>query len=111
MTDPREPMAADPPDVGTCPTCGNRMFPILSLPPCGHEAAPTIAPLDTPGVVYSWTRVWPSADSSTLMVMADFLDGDLRITAPLAGTDTIVIGDRVRAVIGTDTLVVLVADR
>ena len=104
-------MKREPPTVGTCPVCGTRMFPILSFPPCGHDATPTIGPLDTPGIVYSWTRVWPSADSSRLMVMADFFDGDLRITAPLVGTDTIAIGDRVRAFVGTETPVVLAADR
>lgn len=101
-------MTDEQPKVGTCPTCGTRMFPILSLPPCGHDSTPSIAPLDTTGVVYSWTRVWMSPDTSRLMVMADFLDGDLRITAPLVGTDTIVIGGSVRAVVGTETPVALV---
>jgi uncharacterized OB-fold protein len=87
------------------------MFPILGLPPCGHEAPPSIAPLDTPGVVYSWTRVWATPETSRIMVMADFLDGDIRITAPLVGADTVAIGDRVHAVVGTDTPVVLAADQ
>lgn len=104
-------MTDERPNVGTCPTCGMRMVPILALPPCGHETPPTIAPLDGPGVVYSWTRLWPSPDTSKLMVMADFLDGDLRITAPLVAADTVAIGDRVHAVVGTETPIVLTADR
>lgn len=104
-------MTSERPNVGTCPTCGVRMLPVLTLPPCGHDTPPSIAPLDAPGVVYSWTRVWPSSDESRLMVMADFFDGDLRITAPLVGADTVAIGDQVHAVVGTETPVVLSPDR
>jgi hypothetical protein len=45
------------------------------------------------------------------MVMADFLNGDLRITAPLVGAETVAIGDGVHALVGTETPVVLAADR
>jgi uncharacterized OB-fold protein len=99
------------PNVGTCPTCGMRMVPVLDLPPCGHDAQPSIAPLDEPGIVYSWTRLWSSAEASQLMVMADFFDGGLRITAPLMGADAVAIGDAVHAVVGNETPVVLVAVR
>ena len=104
-------MSEERPKVGTCPTCGMRMVPVLELPPCGHDATPSIAPLDSPGVVYSWTRIWSSADASTLMVMADFFDGGLRITAPLVGAEHVEIGDQVNAVVGTETPVVLAAIR
>lgn len=97
------------PDVGTCPTCGMRMYPVLALPPCGHEAEPIVAPLDAAGVVYSWTRVWPTVETSRVMVMADFFDGGLRITGPLVGADSVQIGDTVHAVAGTDTPVALEA--
>ncbi|MEX2423506.1 MAG: hypothetical protein WD990_05970 [Acidimicrobiia bacterium] len=43
--------------------------------------------------------------------MADFFDGGLRITGPLVGTETVAIGDRVNAFVGTDTPVVLSSDR
>lgn len=104
-------MSEQHPKVGTCPTCGMRMVPVLELPPCGHDSPPSIVPLDGPGVVYSWTRLWSSAESSQLMVMADFFDGGLRITAPLVGAETVAIGDRVHAFTGTETPVVLAAGK
>lgn len=104
-------MTDERPDVGTCPICGMRMVPVLELPPCGHDAQPSISSLDGPGVVYSWTRLWSSAETSQLMVMADFFDGDLRITAPLVGADAVAIGDQVHAAVGTETPVVLAAVR
>jgi uncharacterized OB-fold protein len=100
-------MSTKRPDYGTCPTCGSLMLPVLALPPCGHDAPTTVTPLEGTGQVYSWTRAW-SGEDSTLMAMADFFDGRLRVTAPVVGTEAIAIGDRVEAVIGDDTPVVLV---
>jgi uncharacterized OB-fold protein len=86
------------PDFATCTDCGKRMLPVLDLPPCGHDAPQEIAPLDTPGVVYAWTRAWSTLDQGTLMAMADFLDGSLRVTAPLVEAEEVAIGDEVVAV-------------
>lgn len=91
-------------DYGTCPVCGYVMLPILALSPCGHEKAPTVTPLDQPGVVYSWTRVWlGSEENGRILAMADFLNGQLRVTAPVVGVDQIAIGDSVEVTVGTDT--------
>jgi uncharacterized OB-fold protein len=80
------------------------MLPILALSPCGHEKAPTVTPLDQPGVVYSWTRVWlGSEENGRILAMADFLNGQLRVTAPVVGVDQIAIGDSVEVTVGTDT--------
>lgn len=84
------------------------MLPVLALPPCGHAEPASIAPLDTPGVVYSWTRVWSTPESNRLMAMVDFFDGGLRVTAPVIETDEVSIGDLVEARTGTDTPVVFV---
>ena len=71
------------------------MLPVLDMSPCGHDAPPVLAPLTEPGTVYSWTRVWLGDDpDGRLIVMADFLDGALRVTAPLDGTE-IATGDAV----------------
>jgi hypothetical protein len=34
--------------------------------------------------------------------MADFLDGELRVTAPVLGADAVAIGDRLTVVTGGD---------
>ena len=82
-------------DYGTCPVCGTVMLPVLKMSPCGHDAPPVPAPLTESGTVYSWTRVWLGYDpDGRLIVMADFLDGGLRVTAPLDGSE-IAIGDTV----------------
>jgi uncharacterized OB-fold protein len=82
-------------DYGTCPVCGTVMLPVLKMSPCGHDAPPVRAPLTEPGTVYSWTRVWLGDEpDGRLIVMADFLDGGLRVTAPLDGSE-IAIGDAV----------------
>ncbi|HSJ29001.1 MAG TPA: hypothetical protein VLB67_12400 [Acidimicrobiia bacterium] len=96
------------PDYGRCPRCGYLTFPVLELSPCGHDDPPVRASLDATGTVYSWTRVWETPESGSLMAMADFFDGALRITAPVRDAGEIAIGDEVLAVSGTDTLVALV---
>ncbi len=92
-----------PPDFGECPVCGTRTMPVLDLPPCGHNRPLIVRPLDTEGVVYSWTRLWTSTESNVLLVMADFLNGTLRAAAPLTGADSIAIGDTVIARVGVET--------
>lgn len=96
-----------PVEHGVCPECGYRMLPVLPLLPCGHDATPTIEPLDDTGVVYSFTRLW-SGDTATVVAMADFHDGALRIAAPVLDVDTIAIGDPVRATPGRTTPYALV---
>jgi uncharacterized OB-fold protein len=91
------------PEYGECPVCGYRMVPVLDLSPCGHDAETIVRALDAEGTIYSWTRLWTSAESSTLVAMADFLDGTLRIAAPVGATDSIEIGDRVVARRGDNT--------
>ena len=78
-------------------------MPVLDLLPCGHDEPPIIKPLDSEGIVYSWTRLWTSAESNVLLAMADFLDGTLRAAAPVAGVDSIAIDDAVVARVGTET--------
>lgn len=89
-------------EYGTCPQCGDLSFPVLPLSPCGHGDEPQRRPLDEAGVVYSWTRVW-AGDESTLMAMADFLEGRLRVTAPVMDAEEIEIGAPVRVCPGLDT--------
>ena len=76
-----------------CGTCGTPMFPVLSRLPCGHDDV-QLQQLDEVGVVYSWTESRLAGPDPEVMVMADFLDGMLRITAPLV-TGTAEIGDLV----------------
>lgn len=90
---------------GRCPACGYVTLPVLELSPCGHADAPDVQPLDGPGVVYSWTAV--GEEGETLMVMADFLDGALRVTGPLDATTEIAIGDEVVVAPGTSSPYVL----
>lgn len=87
---------------GTCPECGSLMLPVLDLLPCGHDGPALVSPLTDVGTVYSWTRVWVG-EQPRLMAMVDFLDGALRVTAPLVGTTSVAIGDRVRLEVGDDT--------
>jgi len=101
-------MDRTPPDYGTCPTCGEAMLPVLELTPCGHDAAPTVRPLDSLGSIYSWTRTHPADGTGRLIAMADFLEGSLRVTGPVVGVESIAIGDTVRAAIGDDTPIVLI---
>jgi len=89
---------------GSCPVCGYVMLPVLDRSPCGHRAAPDLRPLDEPGVVYSWTVSRISSDEDgTLLAMADFLDGRIRVIAPLLEADAVAIGDEVDVVPGIDT--------
>ena len=82
------------------------MLPVLELPPCGHDGPTAVMPLESIGIVYSWT-VTHTSGSPELMAMADFLDGMLRITAPVSGADTIAIGDSVRVYRGEATPIVI----
>lgn len=95
------------PVYGTCPTCGERMLPVLPFSPCGHDAPPIERPLDSIGVVYSWTAT-TTPDGPRLMAMADFFDGALRVTGPVMGAEKIAIGDEVRASIGIETPITLI---
>lgn len=95
---------------GRCPACGYVMFPLLTTSPCGHDREPDLVPLDEPGVVYSWTRVWKGEDEpGDVLAMADFLGGRLRVTAPMLDVEGTTIGARVRLVTGRDTDYALVA--
>ncbi len=88
-------------DYGECPVCGNLSLPVLAMAPCGHDEASIVHRLTSPGVVYSWTRT--GGAEPTLLAMVDFLDGALRAAAPVAGTETVAIGDRLVATPGSTT--------
>jgi len=75
-----------------CVVCGTAYFPVHVLAPCGHSEEPTLHAFDEAGVVYSWTRSH-GADGAVPIAMADFLDGELRVTAPVVGADEVAIGD------------------
>lgn len=83
----------EPAQYARCPECGEAYFPVHTLTPCGHDAAPTLHPFGEPGEVYAWTRSHGS-DGSVLIAMTDFLGGELRVTAPVTGAETVAIGDR-----------------
>lgn len=86
----------NPLEYGRCPQCGTVEFPILPRPSCGHTVAPERIPLTAPGVVYSWTRVHGTpGEPPTVIAMADFLEGRLRVTAPMPGVAAVAIGDPV----------------
>jgi len=91
-------------DYGTCPTCGYVMLPVLPLSPCGHDEQPVFRPLNELGTVYSWTtvRLGEEMQEQTL-AMADFLNGQLRVTAPVLNSNRVAIGDNVRVTVGRDT--------
>lgn len=95
------------PEYGECPICGYRMIPILELSPCGHDAETIVRTLDSEGIIYSWTRLWATPESGTVVAMADFLDGTLRIAAPVS-VDSVEIGDSVVARRGEVTPLALV---
>jgi len=76
-----------------CPVCNEATFPVHPLSPCGHDAEPVLTSLDEVGEVFSWTRTY-QADGTTSIAMADFLGGDLRVTAPVLGVEEVAIGDR-----------------
>jgi hypothetical protein len=88
-------------EYGTCPVCGLVTLPVLPLSPCGHDAAPDIAMLDLPGTVYSWTST--GSGVGTQIVMADFLDGTLRVTGPILSGPDVDIGTSVTLVVGHET--------
>lgn len=80
------------------------MLPVLPLSSCGHSDEVEILPLTESGEVYSWTRAHVGTPpGGTLMAMADFFDGALRVTAPVLDAEEIDIGDRVVVVPGEDT--------
>lgn len=83
------------------------MLPVLPLSPCGHGEPAELVELTDRGVVYSWTIVAEPNGEDTVMVMADFLDGGLRLTSPLAGADRVAIGDHVVVEHGNETPFVL----
>lgn len=89
-------------DYGECTECGFLMLPIPALSPCGHSAPVETRPLSDTGVVYTWTRARLGA-SDQLMVMADFFDGRLRITAPLLESEQVSIGASVTLITGVNT--------
>ena len=96
-------------DYGRCPTCDTLMLPIVPLSPCGHDEAPVVAPLEEPGVVYSYTRQFPEPDRPRVIAMVDFLGGRLRVASPVLDLDEVAIGDHLRAVPGRSTPVAFVA--
>ena len=89
-------------DYGICPICGYVMLPVLPLLPCGHSEEPLLNPLNELGTVFSWTTV-RLGDAGQPVAMADFLDGQLRVTAPVLNAGTVAIGDKVKLTIGRDT--------
>jgi uncharacterized OB-fold protein len=93
--------ATETPLYARCPVCHEASFPVHVLSPCGHGGDPILEPLTATGTVYSWTRSH-SADGATLIAMADFLDGELRVTAPVLGADAVAIDDRLTVVTGGD---------
>lgn len=88
-------------EYGRCTECGYLTLPVPQLSPCGHAAAVTTKPLTEPGEVYSWTRL-RLGETDRLMVMVDFFGGDLRVTAPLVGAESVSIGDWVRLIPSTE---------
>lgn len=82
-----------PAQYARCPVCGEASFPRHLLSPCGHDAQPDLVAFDDPGEVYSWTRT--HGDDGAVLAMADFLGGELRVTAPVVDAEPVAIGDRV----------------
>jgi uncharacterized OB-fold protein len=89
-----------PAQYARCPVCGEASFPQHLLSPCGHDAPPELVAFDAPGEVYSWTRT--HGDDGAVLAMADFLEGELRVTAPVVGGEDVAIGDRVVVVSHAD---------
>ncbi|HEY4153236.1 MAG TPA: hypothetical protein VGM38_07930, partial [Pseudolysinimonas sp.] len=79
------------------------------LSPCGHDAEPDLVAFDGPGEVYSWTRT--HGEAGTVIAMTDFLGGELRVTAPVIGSDAVAIGDRLDVLSAPDGAFVLAAVR
>jgi uncharacterized OB-fold protein len=78
------------------------MLPVLDRSPCGHGDRPDIEELVASGTVYSWT-VFRLGETPTTIAMADFLDGGLRVTAPVVSATEVAIGDEVVVVPGEGT--------
>jgi uncharacterized OB-fold protein len=103
----REPIA-----YAVCSQCSYPSWPILDMLTCGHANEPDIHELREAGQVYSWTRSWKSEGESAIIVMADFLEGSLRIIGPLgADCGEIAIGDKVTAWVGDNEQSVLLSRR
>jgi uncharacterized OB-fold protein len=98
--------ATTPAEYAVCTVCGTPYFPVHPLSPCGHDGEPSLRAFDTAGTVYSWTLAH-GPDGSTPMAMVDFLDGALRVTAPVVGTDAVTIGDRMSVHLADDPPFVL----
>lgn len=92
-----------------CAECGDASFPVHLLTPCGHGAPVTLHPFTESGEVYSWTRTH-GEDGTVVLAMADFLAGDLRVTAPVVGGTAVQIGDHVVVRAGGGYDFVLVAE-
>jgi uncharacterized OB-fold protein len=95
-------------DYATCPVCGAVTFPVHELSPCGHSAAPELHPLTVAGEVFSWTRTH-GEQGPTVLAMADFLGGAIRVTAPVLDAGDVQIGDRLVVRSGSGLPFVLVA--
>lgn len=78
-----------------CMSCGRRYFPVMDLDPCGHDAV-VLEPLTGAGTIYSWTRAWSSEDSSQLLALVDFYEGELRVAAPVVDAHAVAIGSPAR---------------
>jgi uncharacterized OB-fold protein len=83
----------EPTSFARCAVCGELTFPVHPLSPCGHDADPILEPLTEAGEVFSWT-ITHASGGNTPIAMADFLGGELRVTAPVLGVDEVAIGDR-----------------
>jgi len=85
-----------------CSDCGYLMFPVPDLTLCGHDGGVELLPFEEPGQVYSRTRIPAMTESSVTMAMVDFLDGRIRVSAPVEAGD-VRIGEEVRLVAGRAT--------
>jgi uncharacterized OB-fold protein len=93
-----------------CSVCDEAYFPLHTLTPCGHSAPPSLHSFTEPGEVYAWTRSHGSG-GAVLIAMADFLDGDIRVTAPVPGVDAIAVGDHLTVLTSEDGSFILAQDR
>ena len=90
-------------EYGVCPVCGDHVFPITPLLPCGHDEAPVRHPFDAVGEVYAWTRSWVGASEQRIVAMVDFHELGLRVSSPVAADGEIAIGERMQVRPGTAT--------
>jgi uncharacterized OB-fold protein len=99
-----------PAHYARCPVCREVSFPRHVLSPCGHDAEPELFALADAGEVYSWTRTH-TAGVATVIAMTDFLNGELRVSAPVIDRDEVAIGDRLVVLSSEDGSFVLAAER